>query len=178
MSLSTDLLIDLVARELEPDPASQNKRGSITNQLRQQTALGSGVTAGAADLAFSDRRLLTPGGSDNLDLAGSLTDSFGNSLTFVKLKLIAVRNRSTVAGDVVHVGPLGIANAFVGFWANASDGNLVHPGIADADVGWLVLYAPTGLTVGAGASDILGIKDVTGVSLTYAYDVLLLGTSS
>ncbi len=178
MSLSTDLLIDLVARELEPDPASQNKRGSITNQLRQQTALGSGVTAGAADLAFSDRRLLTPGGSDNLDLAGGLSDSFGNTLTFVNLKLIAIRNRSTVAGDVVHVGPQSIANAFAGFWAAASDASLVHPGIAADDLGWLVLYAPAGLAVGAGASDVLGIRDTTGVSLTYAYDVLLLGTSS
>jgi hypothetical protein len=53
--------------------------------------LTSGTGAGAADLMFTDTRTLAASGTENLDLAGSLTDAFGATLTFVELRAVVIK---------------------------------------------------------------------------------------
>ncbi len=94
--------------------------------------------------------------TQTLDLAGSLTDSFGATLTFTKVKLIVVAptNAAGVAGaaDTITVRPAA-ANGATNWIAAGSSGVTVRHG------GVLMLASPdaTGYGVVATSGDILEI---------------------
>ena len=131
-------------------------------------ALANGTAADQADLLFWDKRTLAAT-SEELDLAGGLTDAFGNTLTFVKIKGILIHNRSTTATENLAVGGAA-ANAFANWVASATDILNVGPS------GMLLLWSPMdGYAVTAGTGDLLKIDAGTD---TITYDILLLGTSA
>lgn len=130
-------------------------------------SLASGTGADQADQLFTDTRTLTAT-SENLDLAGGLTDAFGATITFARIKGIAIRNKSTT--DVLLVGGAA-SNAFVNWVANSSDIVRLRPG------GVLVLWAPdaTAYAVTAGTGDILKIDSG---AATISYDIAIIGASA
>lgn len=128
-----------------------------------------GTASGAADLMFSDERTLAASANESLDLAGSLVDPLGATLTFAKVKAIIIIANAANTNDVVvgagtnpFVGPLGGTTPTVsvkpgGFFA------IGHPG-----AGW---------TVTASTADILKIANSSsGTGVTYK--VILIGTSA
>lgn len=133
-------------------------------------ALASGTGANQADLMFADQRTLSASATENLDLAGGLTDAFGTTLTFAKIKAIMVRAAPGNTNDVVIGGAA--SNAFVGPFGGTTPTVAVKPG------GFLLLFAPaTGWTVTASTGDILKVANSSsGTSVTY--DVVLIGTSA
>lgn len=133
--------------------------------------LASGTGLDQADRLFADTRSLTAAANDDLDLAASLTDVFGATLTFVKIKAILIHNKSTTAGDIIHVG--GGSNNFVNWIGAAGDIVKIGPN------GVLLLWNPSaaGYAVTAGTGDILRITEAGGVN-GYDYDIVLAGTSA
>lgn len=82
-----------------------------------------------------------------IDLAGSLTDIYGTTLTFTKIRAIVIKNLSTTTGFNLLVGGAA-SNAFSTPFADATDKVKVPPG------GCLVLAAPLdGFAVTAGTGD-------------------------
>jgi len=132
--------------------------------------IANGTSANQADLVFRDQRTLALSTSENLDLAGSLTDAYGTTLTFVKVKLIYVKAKSDNGGNIIVGGAA--SNAFVGPFADSTDKVKVPAGgmyqVADAGTGW---------TVTAGTGDILKIENDDG-SATGTYDIIIVGTSA
>jgi len=132
--------------------------------------VANGTSADQADLIFRDQRTLALSTSENLDLAGGLTSVFGATLTFVKVKMIYVKAKSTNGGNIIVGGAA--ANAFVGPFADSSDkvnipaGGLYH--VADPTTGW---------TVTAGTGDILKIENDDGAA-EGVYDIIIVGTSA
>lgn len=137
--------------------------------VNKRTKLASGTGASQADKLFTDTRTVTASGTDALDLAGSLTDSFGATITFVKLKLVLVR---AAAGNTNACRVNRPASNGVPLFLAASDGIDVLPG------GTFLWVAPgAGATVTAATGDLLNIDNSSsGSSVTY--DVVLIGTSA
>jgi hypothetical protein len=129
-------------------------------------ALADGTGADQANRYFSDRRTLTgAGGTEDLDLAGGITDAFGNVITMTKLKVLIFKNNSTT--DTFQISRP-VANGLALFVA-ASDAITVRPGgivmVATAD--------STAYAVTAGTGDLLTITKQGSGSATY--DIVLVG---
>lgn len=130
--------------------------------------LSNGTGSGQASQVFSDTRSLAGSATENLDLAGSLTNAFGATVTFTKIKLIVVRAASANnASNAVQV-QRGSSNGVPLFLA-ASDGVQLNAG------GIFLFYDPAGVTVTAGTGDILTITNGAGTN-TVSYDILIVGT--
>lgn len=130
--------------------------------------LTSGTSSGQVDISFHDTRTLTSGSSENIDLAGTLTDSFGQTVSFAKVKVLMIRNKSTAR--TLTVGGAA-SNGFTSWVGSADDTVKVQPG------GVFLLVAPgTGYTVTSNTGDILKIANDAGS--TCDYDLIVLGTSS
>ena len=132
----------------------------------------SGTGANQADKVFSDERTLSASASENLDLAGSLTDAFGVAITFAKVKAIAIFAAAGNTNDVVVGGAA--SNGFVGPFADATDAIKVKPG------GFVIMAAPqaAGLgTVTGGTGDILKVAN-SGGTTGVTYQTVIIGTSA
>lgn len=134
--------------------------------------LANGTAAGQADRCFSDTRTIVASGTDDLDLAGTLTDAFGATVTFAKVKVIMVVAAAGNTNNVVIGGAA--ANQFA-TWAGAGTHTVtVRPGgtfllsVGSAD---LNAYAVT-----AGTGDVLRIAN-SGGTTSVAYDIVVVGTS-
>ena len=135
-----------------------------------EIALTSGTGAGQADLMFTDTRTVAASGTDALDLAGSLTDAYGNTLTFVELRAVLVTAASGNTNSVRINRP---SSNGVPLFLAAGDGIDVPPG------GTFLWSCPADgkVTVTASTGDLLNIDNSSsGTSVTY--DVVILGVSS
>lgn len=168
MGLVTNLNLTLTANYTSP---LDLVTAEANHKIIASVLLASGVGADAADLMFSDQRTLGASANEDLDLAGSLVDAFGNTLTFVKIKVMMFKAAAANANNVEVGGAA--ATQFVNWVNAAADVLIVRPG------GFFALAAPdaTAYAVGAGASDFLRVTNgAAGTSVTY--DVVLIGTSA
>lgn len=143
--------------------------GRAPVELLKEISLGSGTGAQQVDRLFTDRRTLAASATENLDLAGTLADAFGATLTFAKLKALIVIADS---GNTNNVNVIREATNGVPVFLAAGDGIPVLPG------GMLSWVGPgAGVTVTAGTGDLITVTNsAAGTSVTY--DVYALGTSA
>jgi len=140
---------------------------SLSKSFRD--SLATGTVLDQADRMWHDNRTLSAT-SEDIDLAGGVTDGLGASVTFVKVKCIAIFNNSTTAGDNLTVGGAA-ATQFVNWVGDATDKIVIGPG------GCFLLWNPSlaGYAVGAGASDLLKVD--SGAN-EIEYDIIIIGTSA
>lgn len=132
--------------------------------------LSSGTGANQASDIFQDNRTIAASSSENLDLSGTLTNAFGVTLNFTKIKAIIIHANSANTNNVQVGGAA--SNAFVNWVADATDIINIRPG------GTLILVAPdaTGYGVTASTGDILKVANSSsGTSVNY--DVIILGVN-
>ncbi len=136
-----------------------------------EIAISDGTGAGQSDQKFSDNRNLLAAASDLLDLAGSLIDAFGNTLTFVEVTAIYIKAKATNIGNIRIGGAA--ANPFQGPFVDVSDKIDLLPGEV-----FLVtnIASATGWAVVAGTGDILEIENLDG-SNAADYDIIIIGRS-
>jgi len=129
-----------------------------------------GVGANQAKAAFADERTLAASANESLDLAGGLTDVFGNTITFTKIKAIVVQAAAANSNDVVIGGAA--SNGFTSFVGAADDTIKVKPG------GMLVLVAPdaNGYAVVASTGDLLKVAN-SGAGTAVTYKIIIIGTT-
>lgn len=171
MAVDTSLTVSLAAYQtsssvLDLVTAAQQAPLSLTKNL----SLPTGTAANQADRLFSDTRTLAASATEDLDLAGVLTDAFGATLTFARIKLMYIAAAAANTNNVIVGGAA--ATQFASWVGAATHTVTVRPG------GLLLLAAPdaTAYTVGAGASDFLRIgNSAAGTSVTY--DIVLVGAS-
>ncbi len=127
-----------------------------------------GTGADNAKEMWTDTRTLTASAAENLDLAGVLTDVFGNTLTFTKIKAIIVKADSANTNDVV-IGNHATA-AFFPMFGAATHTCLVKPG------GMVAFVAPnaTGYAVTATTADMLTMTNSAG-STSVIYTIIVIG---
>lgn len=128
-----------------------------------------GNGAGLAQQGFLDDRTLTASSNESLDLAGGLTDGFGATITFTKIKVLLIKAADTNVNDVLVGGAA--SNGFATPFGDPTDVMRVKPG------GMLLLVAPdaAGYAVTAATGDLLKIANSAG-GTSVTYTIALLGT--
>lgn len=132
-----------------------------------EAGTGAGLTA---DLAYANTISLAAAATTTLDLAGGLTDAFGNTLTFAKVKGLFVQCPKANVGAVqiggnatsAFNGPLGGTTPKLATMAGGVT-SLVHPG-----AGW---------TVTASTGDILKLTNADANNAATA-NVVIWGVSA
>lgn len=145
---------------------------SATVPLKYETSyvLANGTAANQADLIWHDQRSIAASATDSLDLAGVLTDPFGVTITFARIKAVLVKAASANTNNVNVTRP---ATNGVPLFLAAGDGVPVRPG------GTFLWIAPdvTGIAVTAGTGDLLDIVN-SGAGTSVSYDVVVVGASA
>lgn len=151
--------------------------GSSTSVADQGTAnfpfaitytksLTDGNAANQIDRVFTDTRTLTASATEDLDVAGVLTNVYGATITAGKLKGIMVKASSANTNNVNVTRP---ASNGVPWMLAAGDGFGVVP---DGVFLWLAPSA-AGITVTAGTGDLITFTNSAG-GTSVTYDVALL----
>ena len=131
--------------------------------------LATGTGLDQADKLFHDTRPLA-GTSEDFDLAAGHTSKFGVTITFVKIKMLFIKNRSTVAGETLAVGGAA-GNQFINWVGDATDIINIQPN------GFLHVWAPSlaGFAVTANTGDLLKIDSG---AASFSFDIIIVGTSA
>lgn len=163
MAQSFNGRIDLkVAGSYAVDIDLGNRSYSLSKTYTNRFA--DGEDADEAEAIFTDTR--TTSGNDDLDLAGGVTDAFGNSMTFKSVKALIIQNHSDSTGNAL-VGAEG-TNEFSSFFGDDTDKLVVPPG------GMMMITNPSaaGFVVTAGTGDKLRIAASAG---SVSYDIIVIG---
>jgi hypothetical protein len=128
-------------------------------------ANGSG--ANQANKVFTDTRTLSASGTESLDLAGGLTDAFGVTLTFTKIKAIIV---TAAAGNTNSVQVTRPASNGLPLFMAAGDGIPLTPDAVFA----AVFPNADGVAVTAGTGDLLTFTNSAG-STSVTYTIVVVG---
>lgn len=142
--------------------------GASPLAYRKSFPFTNGAGANQAQHLFHDRRTLTASGSEDLDMAGSLVDIYGNTLTFSTIKAMLFFLPSTAGGDLTVTAKA--TNGFATWVGAAGDAVKIKPG------GLLLLLAPgaDGYAVTAGTGDLITVTNGDGAA-SVDYDVILMG---
>ena len=164
-SLSISASIDFAG-----DSDTSTLTDAITGAIESWT-IANGTGASQADILWHDQRTLAASTSEDLDLSGSLTDSFGTTVSLVRVKAIIVSAASD-NGGLIQVGGAS-SNQFINWVADASDVVQIRAG------GFMLLAAPdaTAYAVTAGTGDLLKIANTDGAAAG-TYDIYIIGASA
>lgn len=170
MSLETVMTLQVVANYVS---ALDLVTSTSPLNYRKRVELATGTAAGKADKIWSDTRTIAASGTDDLDLAAGLTDAFGASITFVKVKAIII---SAAAGNTNNVLVGGDAtNTFLTWVESESDAVVLRPGATFALIAGEA--DATGYAVTASTGDLLRIRNSAG-STGVDYSIIIIGTSA
>ena len=139
--------------------------------IKNTFAFTNGEGALKAEAIFHDTRTLAASATEDLDVYGSLTDAFGNTMNFSKIKSIYIKAAAANTNNV-EVGGAS-ANQFQGIMKDTSDISVLRP---SAWLAWCVPDA-TGMAVTTGTGDLMKIANSssgTGVD----YDIVIIGETA
>jgi len=171
MELTTHLkvILDILAQNelsFSAPLASADGKLNISN-ASYSVDLADGDGDDQADQVWLDERTLTTGATDTLDLYGSLTDVFGMTVNFEKVKAILVAHKSGTAG--LHIGYT--ATTALAALIGAADANRkIEPN------GLFFACSPDdGAAVAAGVSDSLVLKHDAADGDPITYQIVIVG---
>lgn len=135
-----------------------------------------GTAANTANRVYQGRRTLAASANEDLDLHGGagtvlLTDTYGATITFARIRLIVVKAAASNTNNVVIGGAA--TNTFVGPFGAATHTIALPPD------GFYMAAAPgtAGWTVTGATGDLLRIANsAAGTSVTY--DIFLVGANA
>ncbi len=145
--------------------------GATPLQALRAYSTADGTGLGQADKIFFDRRTLAASASEDLDLAGTLLDIYGATITFARIKTMLIAADAGNTNNVI-VGNA-TTNGFITWVGAAAHTVTVRPG------GVLLVAASdaTSYAVTAGTGDLLHVAN-SGAGTSVTYDVVLIGASA
>ncbi len=146
---------DLGSPKLALDPISE------VMQLSPGTA-----AVNEANIIFSDTRTLSASANEDIDLAGSLSNAFGATITAAEIVAIYVKAASGNTNNVNVTRPA--SNGFAGPFLATGDGFGVKPGE------YVLLTSQTGWAVTAGTGDLINIANSAGTT-GVTYNIVIIG---
>lgn len=170
-SLTTTITLQVQAQATDTAvtlPDASNPQANLNYTKRWQW--GNGTALNQADRLYTKRHLITTGTPLALDLAGTLVDLMGNTITMARVNAIIVVSGSTTAGEIMTVGAG--SNPLLNWIIATGDGNKAGPD------GAVVCVDPsaTGYAVTAGTGDVLQISLAAGTNVPV--DVIIIGRSA
>ena len=162
--VTADLTFNLDARLAGSAVGAASRAINASIDRVNQFAPGN-AALGKADLMYTATRTLAASATEDLDLAGVLTDAFGATFTATEVMAIVVEAATGNTNNVVIGGAA--SNAFLGPFGEAAHTLAIKPGqyIALTDVqGWAVT---------AGTGDLLKVANSSsGTAVTYTITVI------
>lgn len=156
-----------IATRLDLTHVGSNDIGSPSMRLLKEKIItlyeGTDAT-NKADLLFSDTRTVSASSNENLDLAGSLSDAFGATITAAEIVAIYIGAASGNTNNVQVTRPA--SNGFIGPFLATGDGLAVKPGEH------VMLASQSGWAVTAGTGDILNVAN-SGSGTGVTYDIII-----
>lgn len=134
--------------------------------------LSQGTAAGQCDLIYATQLTIAGGGTTTIDLA-TLTNEFGTSISFARLKALYIENNvpsGSTGASAIAVGNAGV-NPFAGIWS---------PGTATVSIRkstcfWTgIVQDATGYVVGTGVNILITNSDGTNAATV---NILIAGCS-
>ena len=164
-TLTGRLMVELTA-ELSGALDLASLRSQLPYKVQLDLANGSG--AGQANKIFHDKRALAASATEDLDLSGTLTDPFGATLTFTKVRVLMIKAAAANVNNVLVGGAS--ATQVSSLFADVADVLVVRPG------GMFLVTAPdaTGYAISA-TTDLLKIAN-SGSGTGVTYDIAVLGS--
>lgn len=148
-----------------------NGTATFPLNVLQSLSLTDGTGANQADVMWSDTRTLAASANESLDLAGgSLTNAFGITATFARVKAILVIADS---GNTNNVNVTRPASNGVQIYLAAGDGEAVFPGCFMLKT-W---SGATAVAVTAGTGDLINIAN-SGAGTSVTYTIIIIGASA
>lgn len=135
--------------------------------FNQNFSWADGTGADQANMIWSDTRTLSASATENLDLAGGLTNAFGATLTFTKVKAVLI---VASAGNTNSVQVTRPASNGVPLFMAAGDGIALTPGAAFS----AVFPDANGVAVTAATGDLLTLTNSAG-STSVTYTIIVIG---
>jgi hypothetical protein len=129
-----------------------------------------GSGANQIDRLYAKQRTITASANEDLDLAGALTDNFGQTLTLARIKGYCFKAASTNTNSVNVTRP---ATNGVPIFLAAGDGFSLTPGESTCRV----IPSATGVAVTAGTGDLINVAN-SGAGTSVTYDVVIIGSST
>ncbi len=137
-------------------------RDALRYVLDEQMLDGSGD--GQAQFMWHDTRSIATSANDDIDLAGSLTDAFGQVITMAKVRALVINNKSAAA--TLTVGPAA-ASGVTGFLGT---GEVLPVGAKKI----LVCNKSASWTITAGSADRIRVTNNSAVAVA-TYDIIVVG---
>lgn len=165
MSLTSKIIVNAIAtQQATLDHGTSEFPANVQNVIN----LANGTGANQASQLFTDQRTLGISANEELDLAGGLTNAFGATITFTKIKAIIVSAAAANGGDIQVGGSA--TNGFNDWVGAVGDLVAVKPG------GAFAIVAPdvNGYAVTAGTADLLKIANTDGAA-SATYDITIIG---
>lgn len=139
-------------------------------------SLTNGTAADKADNIYLAQTTLAASGTVNLDLAGSVTDIYGNTITFARVKALYFELTTTTSASAMTLGAHGSAAALAGsgnLFGDTSDKVRIHNG------GVFLVASPgaTAYPVTATTADILLMTNEDGSNIA-TYKLAIVGASA
>lgn len=129
--------------------------------------LSNGTATGNASQVWRDTRTLTASATESLDFAGGLTNAFGVTLTFVRIKFVYIKAAAANTNDVQVTR---VATTGIPLFMADGDGIALGPGE------WFCYGSPTtGKAVTATTDDTLTFTNSAG-STSVDYSIVVIGT--
>lgn len=168
MPLDARLLVDLAATLTS---ALDLTTVQAPLSFKRQFTLTDGAGANQVNRIWTDERTLAASATEDLDLAATLTDPFGATITFARVKALFVAASASNANNVVVGGAA--SNGFTTWVSGTTPAVLVRPG------GLLALMAPdaTGYAVTASTGDLLKVTN-SGAGTGVTYQVIVIGSAT
>ena len=135
--------------------------------LTKLVTLSNGTSSGNVSQMWHDTRTLNASATEDLDFAGGLTNAFGVTLTFVKIKFIYI---CAAAGNTNDVQVTRVATTGMPLFMADGDGIALGPGE------FFIYCSPTtGKTVTPTTDDTLTFTNSAG-GTSVSWDIIVVGT--
>ena len=163
MALTAKMLLNI-----NIDYTSDRDLGTATLpiSLERGVTLTNGTGANKGDICFDDNRTLADGANETIDVR-SITDAYGNALTFDIIRVMYIKNNSTDSGLIIGAAA---GTQLAIFGTPATDTTTIAPG---GERFWTWPDA-TGLDTTT-AKDLKLEHDAAGAAVSLTYDIIVVG---
>ncbi len=150
------------------NPNASGRSGMVRKNLfgankGYKKRIASGTSSNQIDLGYfrDTPTAIAASGNQDFDLAGSLTDSFGTTITMAKICGILVLNWNTAGTLTVRSAS---ANGNVATFLATGDGYIIGKASDSENPGIFFTWHPIGATVTAGTGDLLNLLNNDGTN--------------
>jgi hypothetical protein len=166
--LTTNITLQVQAQATDTAvtlPDGSNPSANLNFNKKWSWANGNALQQ--ANAIYMKRHLISTGTPLALDLAGTLIDILGNTITMSKVCAIIVVNNSATAAEITTVGAG--SNPLLNWIIATGDGNKAGPGGAVV----VIDESAAAYAVTAGTGDVLQISVAAGTNVSH--DVIIIG---